>query len=66
MREQQDIFRLPDLTRMQVKTAVHETKVEHLRPRMRAAVHVLDRELPGEVVSVASQPEPTSFFSANV
>lgn len=66
VRQQQDIFRLPDLTRMQVKTAVHETKVEHLRPHMRAVVRVLDRELPGEVVSVASQPEPTSFFSANV
>jgi len=66
VREQQDIFRLPDLSRMQVTTAVHETKVEHLRPRMRAVVRVLDRELPGDVVSVANQPEPTSFFSANV
>jgi HlyD family secretion protein len=66
VREQQDIFRLPDLSRMQVKTAVHETKVEHLRPGMRAVIRVLDRELPGEVMSVASQPEPTSFFSANV
>jgi HlyD family secretion protein len=66
VREQQDIFRLPDLSRMQVKTAVHETKVEHLRPGMRAVIHVLGRELPGKVISVASQPEPTSFFSANV
>ena len=66
IREQQDIFRLPDLSQMQVKTAVHETKVERLRPGMRAVVRVLDRKLPGKVVSVASQPEPTSFFSANV
>ena len=66
VREQQDIFRLPDVTRMQVKTAVHETKVEHLRPGMRAVVRVLGREVPGKVVSVASQSEPASFFSANV
>jgi len=66
VREQQDIFRLPDLTRMQVKTAVHETKVEHLRPNMRAVIRLLNREFHGKVVSVASQPEPTSFFSANV
>lgn len=66
IREQQDIFRLPDLSQMQVETAVHETKVEQLQPGMRAVVRVLERKLPGRVVSVANQPAPTSFFSANV
>jgi len=66
VREQQDIFRLPDLSTMQVTTAVHETRVEDLRLGMRAVIRVLDREVPGEVISVAGQPEPTSMFSANV
>ena len=33
---------------------------------MRANVNIQDREFQGEVVSVASQPEPTSFFTASV
>jgi len=66
LREQQDIFRLPDLTKMQVKVAVHESKVEQLRAGMRARIRVQDREFQGSVVSVASQPEPTHFFSSNV
>lgn len=66
VREYQTIIRLPDLSQMQVKTLVHETKVEMIQPGMRAHVRIRDREMPGTVVSVASQPEPTSFFSAQV
>lgn len=66
VRERQTILRLPDLSQMQVKVNVHETKVEQLRPGMRARVRILDRELQGAVSSIANQPEPTSFFSASV
>jgi HlyD family secretion protein len=66
VRERQTILRLPDLTQMQVKVNVHETKVEQLRLGMRARIRILGRELQGEVSSVANQPEPTSFFSASV
>jgi multidrug resistance efflux pump len=66
VRERQTLIRLPDLNQMQVKVNVHETKVEQLRPGMRARVRILDRELQGTVTSVANQPEPTSFFSASV
>ena len=66
VREQQTILRLPDLAQMQVKVAVHESKVERLAPGMRARIRIQDRELQGTVVSIANQPEPTSFFSANV
>jgi HlyD family secretion protein len=66
VRERQTILRLPDLSQMQVKVAVHETKVEHLRIGMRARIRILDRELQGAVNSIANQPEPTSFFSASV
>jgi len=66
VRERQTILRLPDLSQMQVKVAVHETKVEQLRMGMRARIRILDRELQGAVSSIANQPEPTSFFSASV
>ena len=66
VRERQSIVRMPDLSRMQVKVIVHESKVDSLTPSMRANVDIQDREFQGEVVSVASQPEPTSFFTASV
>ncbi|MFG0335553.1 MAG: HlyD family efflux transporter periplasmic adaptor subunit, partial [Maioricimonas sp. JB049] len=66
VREQQTIVRLPDLTRMQVKVTVHESKVDQLKVGMPARIAIQDRELTGNVVSVANQPEPNSFFSANV
>jgi HlyD family secretion protein len=66
VRERQAIVRLPDLSQMQVKVIVHESKVDSLAPGMRANVNIQDREFQGEVVSVANQPEPTSFFSSSV
>lgn len=66
VREQQALIRLPDLSNMQVKVTVHETKVDQIRPGMPARIVIQDRQLTGTVVSVANQPEPTSFFSANV
>ncbi|MFV1964212.1 MAG: HlyD family efflux transporter periplasmic adaptor subunit [Pirellulaceae bacterium] len=66
VRERQTILRLPDLTQMQVKVAVHETKVESLSRGMRARIMIQNRDLLGTVTSIANQPEPTSFFSASV
>ncbi len=66
VRERQTILRLPDLSQMQVKVAVHETKVEQLGVGMRARIRILDRDEHGAVSSIANQPEPTSFFSASV
>lgn len=64
--EFQAILRLPDLSNMQVKALVHESKVDNLRPGMRAVVKIQDRELQGTVASIANQAEPNSFFSGNV
>jgi len=66
VRERQAIIRLPDLKKMQVKVNVHESKVEQLVFNMRASIRILERDLKGSVDSVASQPEPTSFFQASV
>jgi RND family efflux transporter MFP subunit len=66
VRERQSIVRLPDLSQMQVKTIVHESKVDLLLPGMRARVNLQDHEYQGEITYVANQPESTSFFQANI
>ncbi|MHC4404468.1 MAG: efflux RND transporter periplasmic adaptor subunit [Planctomycetota bacterium] len=66
VRERQTIFRLPDLSQMQVKVAVHESKVDQLRIGMKAWIRILDRSFRGHVLSIANQPEQTGWFTANV
>ncbi len=66
VREQQTIFRLPDLSQMQVKVTVHESKVDQIKPGMRARIRVQNQEFQGTVSSVANQPEPTMWFSSQV
>jgi RND family efflux transporter MFP subunit len=66
VREQQTIFRLPDLSQMQVKVTVHESKVDRIRPGMRARIRIQAQEFQGTVVNVANQPEPSSWFSSQV
>lgn len=66
VRESQTILRLPDLSNMQVKMTVHETKVERLKVGMPASVKISDREFQGRIVSIANQPEPGSWMNANL
>ena len=66
VREQQTIFRLPDLSQMQVKVAVHESKVDQLRRGMRARIRIQNEEFRGQIESIGNQPEATGWFSANV
>jgi hypothetical protein len=66
VREQQAILRLPDLSNMQVKVTVHESKVDRIHRGMRARIRIQGRDYQGTVISVANQPEAGSFFSAAV
>jgi HlyD family secretion protein len=61
----QAILKLPDLKHMQVKTLVHETKVDQLRLGMRARIKIQDLEFQGEITSIANQPEQTNWFQGN-
>ena len=62
VRQYQAIIRLPDLSKMQVKVLVHESKIEQLRRGQRARIKIQDREWQGTVTAVASQPEAANFF----
>ena len=66
MRERQTIIKLPDLTRMQVKSTVHESKVDMLQRGMRARISIQGREFTGTVASIANQAEPQNFFAGSV
>ncbi|HWB14557.1 MAG TPA: HlyD family efflux transporter periplasmic adaptor subunit [Pirellulales bacterium] len=66
VRQYQALFRMPDLKHMQVKTLVHESKVDQLRRGQRARIKILDREFQGEVTSIANQPEAGQRYSNNV
>jgi multidrug efflux pump subunit AcrA (membrane-fusion protein) len=69
VRERQKIFSLPDITRMQVNTKVHESQIDKIASGMKARIRVdafSETELDGTVLDVAPLPDPTSFFSSDV
>jgi hypothetical protein len=51
---------------MQVKSTVHESKVDALQRGMRARIRIQDHDFQGTVTSVANQAEPASWFMGNV
>jgi HlyD family secretion protein len=66
VRERQSLIRLPDLTSMQAKALVHESKIDLIQLGMRARVTVQDQEYQGEITYIANQAEPPSPFSPSV
>lgn len=61
VRQKQDLFYLPDLSRMEVRALLHETVVERVRAGMPARVRVeafAEEVLPGRVVAVSPVPLP--------
>jgi HlyD family secretion protein len=69
VRERQKIFSLPDITRMQVNTKVHESQIDKLAGRMKARIRVdafANEVLNGTVQDVAPLPDSTNFFSSDI
>ncbi|NLX54983.1 MAG: TolC family protein [Planctomycetaceae bacterium] len=76
VRERQTMLRLPDLSQMQVKVNVHESKVEALSDAWRAAldaglalrarIRIQDLEVQGYLASIANQPEPSGWWAGNI
>jgi HlyD family secretion protein len=71
VRERQKIFSLPDITRMQVNTKVHESQIDKLAnaSRMKARIRVdafANEVLNGTVQDVAPLPDSTNFFSSDI
>jgi RND family efflux transporter MFP subunit len=69
VRERQKIFSLPDITKMQVNTKVHESQIYNIKTGMKARVRAdafSDQVLSGLVKDVAPLPDPNSFFSSDI
>ncbi len=66
VREQQTLLQIPDLSNMQVKVGIHESKVRQLKPGMPARIEIQDGEHVGEIISVAKQASPTGWWDSNI
>ncbi len=68
IRPRQRILSLPNLERMQVKTSIHESVLDQMKPGLRAGVRVdafPDRRYPATVKSVAVLPDQGGWFSSD-
>jgi multidrug resistance efflux pump len=64
--EQQTLLMIPDVTQMQVKVGIHESKVELLRVGMPAKVQLQDVSLEGKVDSIAEVTRPAGWWTGNM
>jgi HlyD family secretion protein len=68
VRERQPLISLPDVSRMKVTINVYENQVSLVKPGMRAFINLdalPDQRFLGEVISVASMPEPSRDGNPN-
>jgi RND family efflux transporter MFP subunit len=68
VREQQAVFRLPDITKMRVNTKVHESMVDRVQKGLKAKIRVeaYPELLTGTVESVQPLPDPSNFMSSDI
>jgi len=66
VRQKQRLFYLPDLSRIEVETLLHETVVRDVKPGMRAKIRIealSDQVLEGRVSAIAQLPDPPNWRS---
>ncbi len=66
VREDQVLLMIPDVSKMQVKVGIHESKVDSIKPGMAAKVTLQDSTINGKVSSVASVTRPAGWWTGNV
>ncbi|GAB5403491.1 MAG: efflux RND transporter periplasmic adaptor subunit [Aureliella sp.] len=66
VREQQTLLMIPDVSRMQVKVGIHESKVDRLSLGMKARVELQGLELEGEVAEIAEVTRPAGWWTGNL
>ena len=62
----QVLLLMPDLQKMQVKVAIHESVVDRVELGMKAKVSVPDSVIEGEVASIASVATPAGWWTGNM
>ena len=66
VREQQTLLIIPDVSSMQVKVGIHESKVDRLRVGMPAKVQLQELVLEGEVSEIAEVTRPAGWWTGNL
>ena len=66
VREDQVLLLIPDMTKMQVKVGIHESRVDELRTDMPARVTLMDAVIDGKVASIATVTKPAGWWTGNV
>jgi HlyD family secretion protein len=69
IRERQPVIRLPDMTQMQVKAKINESRIGFVRPGMKATITLdafSDLRLDGVVKQVDEFPLPPGWSSGNI
>ena len=63
VREQQTLLMIPDLSKMQVKVGIHESKVDQLSIGMPARVQLQELSLEGAVAEIAEVTRPAGWWT---
>jgi multidrug efflux pump subunit AcrA (membrane-fusion protein) len=66
VRQDQVLLIIPDLSKMQVKVGIHESKVDRVKPGMPAKIALQDLTIDGNVDTVASITKPAGWWTGNV
>ena len=66
VREQQTLLMIPDVSKMQVKVGIHESKVDQLKIGMPATVQLQDLTLEGAVSEIATVTRPAGWWTGNM
>ncbi|MDG2224437.1 MAG: efflux RND transporter periplasmic adaptor subunit [Rubripirellula sp.] len=66
VREQQTLLMIPDLSKMQVKVGVHESKVGRLTTGMSAKIELQDLIMEGTVKDIAEVTKPAGWWTGNM
>lgn len=66
VREQQTLLMIPDLSKMQVKVGVHESKVGRLTIGMSARIELQDLIMEGSVEEIAEVTKPAGWWTGNM
>ncbi len=66
VREDQVLLIMPDLSQMQVKIGVHQSKVQRVKPGIEARIKAGDKWYRGKVKSVATVTRPSGWWTGGV
>jgi len=66
VREDQVLLMIPDLSKMQVKVGIHESRIDQITIGMPARVKMRDTTINGKVSKIASVTRPTGWWTGNI